>query len=113
MEGTSKGRGGNNNQDGDNEKLIEDMSRMLNSGMTFNRKKKIDEEEIRNRVGKFWGNQPVPQFKGDEITEDDIGPIEKDNDVEKESKEPVFLPKGYAWSDIDIHNEEDLTRVIE
>jgi hypothetical protein len=98
--------------DNNNDKLIEDMDRLLNpGGMTFNRKKRVDEEEIKKRVGKFWGSQPVPQFQGDEITENDIGPIDKNNDVNKEDKEQVFLPKGYIWWDVDIHNEEDLTKV--
>jgi hypothetical protein len=99
-------------EDSDNEKLIEDMSRMLNGGgMTFNKKKKVEEEDLKKRVGRFWGSQPVPQFLGKEITEKDIGPIDKNNDLEAESKEPVFLPKGYSWYDIDINNDEDLTKV--
>jgi len=100
--------------DENNEKLIEDMSRLLNpNGMSFNRKKRINEEDIKNRVGKFWGNQPVPQFKGEEITENDIGPIDSNNDLEKVDKEQVLLPKGYTWWDVDIHNENDLTKLYE
>ncbi len=114
MEDTSKTNKTENNDktNENNQQLIDDMSKMLTpGGMSFNRKKKQDEEEIKNKVGKFWGNQPVPQFKGGKVTEKDIGPIETNCDVEKEDKEPVFLPKGYAWWDVDINNDADLTKV--
>ena len=96
-----------------NDKLIDDMSKMLSQGMTFNRRRRTDEEEAKSKVRKFWGTQPVPQFQGDDITESDIGPIDTNTDLEKEQKEPFNLPKGYVWSDIDIHNNNDLTRVRE
>ncbi len=100
-----------NKPDSNNEKLIEDMSKMLTMGMTYNRKKKVDEEDLKSKVRKFWGTQPVPQFKGEEITESDIGPIDTNTDLEKEQKEPYNLPKGYVWYDVDINNNNDLTKV--
>jgi hypothetical protein len=115
MEDTSKETKTTDNTLGEdipNDKLIDDMSKMLSQGMTFNRRRRNDEEEAKSKVRKFWGTQPVPQFQGDEITESDIGPIDKNTDLEKEQKEPYNLPKGYVWSDIDIHNNNDLTRVI-
>lgn len=113
MEDTNKNSNSKNdsNQDGVNEKLIEDMGKMLTSSMTFNRKKKYDEEEIKNKVRKFWGTQPVPQFQGESITENDIGPIDHNCDVKKEQKEPFNLPKGYIWYDVDIHNPAEITKV--
>ena len=114
MEDTSKNTNTNNDTTAGNDKLIDDMSKMLNtatSSMTFNKRKKNDEEDIKNKVRKFWGTQPVPQFQGEEITENDIGPIDKNNDVEKEQKEPYPLPKGYVWFDVDIHNPTELNKV--
>jgi hypothetical protein len=112
MEDTSKGKKSeNNSNDNNGNEKIEEMERMVKNAMTFNKRKKVDEKEQMERVGKFWGNQPVPQFKGEEITESDIGPIDKNNDVEKEPKENTILPKGYCWYDIDIHDEGDLTKV--
>jgi hypothetical protein len=113
MEDSNKNSNSKNdsNQEGVNEKLIEDMGKMLNSSMTFNRKKKYDEEEIKNKVRKFWGTQPVPQFQGESITENDIGPIDSNCDVKKEQKEPYNLPKGYMWYDVDIHNPVEITKV--
>jgi glycylpeptide N-tetradecanoyltransferase len=107
MEDTSK------NSESNNEKMIEDMSKMLTMGMTYNRKKRINEEEMKNREMRFWGTQPVPQFKGQEITESDIGPIDLNTDLEKEQKEAYNLPKGYAWYDVDINNNNDLTKLYE
>ena len=116
MEDTSKANKSsenNINEDIPNEKLIDDMSKMLSQGgMTFNRRRRTDEEEAKSKVRKFWGTQPVPQFQGDEITEADIGPIDTNMDLEKEQKEPFNLPKGYIWYDIDINSNTDLTRVI-
>jgi glycylpeptide N-tetradecanoyltransferase len=98
------------NEDVPTEKLIEDMSKMLSmGGMSFNRKRKVDDEELKKKERKFWGTQPVPKFS-DEVT--NIGPIDTNNDVENEQKEPYNLPKGYIWYDIDIHNSEDLNKVI-
>ncbi len=100
-----------NSEDAENGKLIEDMSKMLSmGGMTFNRKKKMNDEELMNKERRFWGTQPVPQFK-DEVKEEDLGPIDENTDLEKEQKEPFNLPKGYKWYDVDIHSESDLTRV--
>jgi glycylpeptide N-tetradecanoyltransferase len=117
MEGSNNSNTDSNNlnsEGGNNEKLIEDMSKMLNmNGMTFNKKKKTNEEEMKTKVRKFWGTQPVPQFQGEEITESDLGPFDKDTDVEKEQKEPFNLPKGYIWYDIDINNSGDLNKLYE
>lgn len=65
-------------------------------------------EQVKNEY-KFWDTQPVPKIKSDESS--DLGPIEGENDVEKERKEPLKLPASYSWYDLDINDDNELKRV--
>ena len=58
---------------------------------------------------KFWDTQPVPKIKSEDSTE--IGPINLENDLEKERKDPLKLPASFSWYDIDINKDTDLTNV--
>lgn len=58
---------------------------------------------------KFWDTQPVPKLKSDDS--DEIGPLDENNDIDKERKEPFKLPNTFSWYDIDITNSGDLTKV--
>ena len=57
---------------------------------------------------KFWGTQPVPQVK-DQFGRPDKTP--KDGPIAVQAlkdvrKEPLGLPQGFEWSNIDLTNEE-------
>lgn len=71
-------------------------------------KKTKSSEQVKNEY-KFWDTQPVPKIKSEDT--DELGPIESENDLEKERKEPLKLPLSYSWCDIDIHNDVDLKKV--
>lgn len=65
-------------------------------------------EQVKNEY-KFWDTQPVPKIKSEDSTE--IGPIDLENDLEKERKDPLKLPASFSWYDIDINKDTDLTKV--
>jgi glycylpeptide N-tetradecanoyltransferase len=73
-------------------------------------KHKINKSEQIKENYKFWDTQPVPKIKSEDT--DEVGPLDTNNDVENERKEPLKLPPTFSWSDIDINNNNDLTKVI-
>lgn len=73
-------------------------------------KKRNNKSEQVKTEYKFWDTQPVPKIKSEDTS--DVGPIDTENDVEKERKDPLKLPASYSWYDIDINNDSDLTKVI-
>jgi glycylpeptide N-tetradecanoyltransferase len=84
-------------------KAMEEIRQML-----YSQKKNKKGEQIKDSY-KFWDTQPVPKINSED--QDTVGPIETDNDVEKERKEPYPLPKGFTWWDVDINKDSDLTKV--
>jgi glycylpeptide N-tetradecanoyltransferase len=72
-------------------------------------KMKKNKTELVKENYKFWDTQPVPKIKSDDS--DEIGPLDENNDVEKERKEPFKLPNTFSWYDIDINSSSDLTKV--
>jgi glycylpeptide N-tetradecanoyltransferase len=70
--------------------------------------KKNKSEQVKDNY-KFWDTQPVPKIKSDDS--DEIGPLDENNDIEKERKEPFKLPNTFSWYDIDINNSNDLSKV--
>jgi glycylpeptide N-tetradecanoyltransferase len=58
---------------------------------------------------KFWDTQPVPKMTSESSQ---IGPLDTDNDVDRERTEPFKLPSNFSWYDVDINNNSDLTKVL-
>lgn len=52
---------------------------------------------------KFWNTQPVPKI--DEEVQDGNGPIEPDLSPEQIRKEPLNLPSGFEWCELDLLND--------
>lgn len=118
MEDTSKNKNEKNKekeQDKDNKEEDSNFSNLsqqesINSLKEALFKQKINKSEQVKDKYKFWDTQPVPKIKSEDT--DEIGPLDTNNDVEKERKEPLNLPATFSWSDIDINNNNDLTKVI-
>lgn len=115
MEDTNKDKKNNenNNEEDENNKQEEtgdQSSEMMDSikQMLFKGGNGRKGDQVKESY-RFWDTQPVPKITSDNTTE--IGPIEVDNDVEKERKEPYALPKGFSWWDVDINKDSDLTLV--
>jgi len=109
MEDTSKNIDDKEKQEG--EENFSEMSKKenINSLKDALFKHKMNKSEQVKDNYKFWDTQPVPKIKSDDS--DEIGPLDTNNDVEKERKEPLKLPNTFSWSDIDINNNSDLTKV--
>lgn len=76
--------------------------------LLFNQKKNKKGEQIKEEY-KFWDTQPVPKINSED--NDLIGPINTENDIDKEKKEPYNLPTGFSWWDVDINKDSDITKV--
>ncbi len=116
MEDTSKNKENpvntNENQEQEQAESLENQSSSdyLNTLKEVLFKKKNNKSEAVKTEYKFWDTQPVPKIQSEDTSE--IGPIDTENDVEKERKEPLKLPASYSWYDVDINNESDLWKVI-
>jgi glycylpeptide N-tetradecanoyltransferase len=60
---------------------------------------------------KFWDTQPVPKITS--LDTNEVGPLDTENDIEKEKQEPYKLPSNFSWYDVDINNNNDLTKLYE
>ena len=69
-----------------------------------------DGEEIKSEY-KFWGTQPVPQFNKETPTK--FGEIWTDHKIEDLDKEPLSLPDGYEWKDVDLNQQVDIDKLYE
>ena len=69
-----------------------------------------DEDEIKSEY-RFWGTQPVPQFNKECPTQ--FGQISKDHKVEDLEKEPLSLPEGFEWKDMDLSQQIELDKLYE
>jgi glycylpeptide N-tetradecanoyltransferase len=99
-----------NKKDEQQEDGNETNQEMLNSikQMLFKNSSNKKGEQMKDAY-KFWDTQPVPKMFSEDAKE--VGPIDTDNDVEKERKEPYKLPTGFTWYDVDINSDSDLTMV--
>ncbi|CAD5111833.1 DgyrCDS1101 [Dimorphilus gyrociliatus] len=66
-------------------------------------------EDARKKNYKFWGTQPVPKLT--ENTRGKNAPIEHDKSVEEIRAEPLTLPDGFIWDDVDINDANQLTEL--
>ena len=91
------------------EKFI--METLKNMKVTKNRIEDDDDEEEIKSEYRFWGTQPVPQFNKEcPIT---FGEIWKDHKMEDLEKDPLSLPEGYEWKDVDLSQQVDLDKLYE
>eukprot|EP00371_Babesia_bovis_P003560 XP_001612207.1 myristoyl-CoA:protein N-myristoyltransferase, N-terminal domain containing protein [Babesia bovis T2Bo] len=58
----------------------------------------------------FWNTQPVLRFSED-VSSDEIGPIDATSSVSKIPTRPYLLPDAFEWVDIDINDETHLTQL--
>ena len=91
------------------EKLLMETLKKINLS-----KKSKDENEYDEDIKpeyKFWGTQPVLQFN----KESDIkfGEIWKDHKVEDLEKEPLTLPEGFEWKDVDLSQQVEMDKLYE
>ena len=123
-EGKEENKEGNNNKektDNENNKNKNDTSKKFE--MTEEQKKALMEtfkkmslarkarevggyDDVIKPEYKFWGTQPVPQFNEECKTE--FGEIWKDHKVEDLDKEPLTLPEGYEWKDVDLSKQVEM-----
>lgn len=112
MEDTSKiktGEEANNTESNDqninssDNQAMEEVKQML-----FNQSKTKKGEQVKENY-RFWDTQPVPKILSEDT--DQIGPLDTENSIEKERKEPYSLPAGFQWWDVDINKDSDLTTV--
>ena len=109
MEDTSKNIDDKEKQEG--EENFSEMSKKenINSLKDALFKHKMNKSEQVKDNYKFWDTQPVPKIQNDDY--DKIDTLTTNNNDEKERKEPLKLPNTFSWSDIDINNNSDLTKV--
>jgi len=114
MEDTSNNKDNTTTNTNENQDTAENFENQSNADYlntlkeVLFKKKNNRSEQVKSEY-KFWDTQPVPKIKSDESS--DVGPIEIDNDLEKERKEPLKLPASYSWYDVDINNDSDLSQV--
>ena len=75
-----------------------------------NRRPAHKKSEIKDHY-EFWESQPVPQFNKDSPVE--FGEIWKDHKVEDLEKEPLALPEGFEWKDVDLSKSNELDKLYE
>ena len=95
------------NMSKDQEKLIMETLQKIKSNKYTNDE---DGEEIKPEY-RFWGTQPVPQFNKELPTE--FGEIWKDHRIEDLEKDPLALPEGYEWKDVDLSQQVELDKLYE
>jgi glycylpeptide N-tetradecanoyltransferase len=78
-----------------------DISKNLEKLAIIEKAKKKLEEMNPNKPHRFWDNQPVPKLK-EEITESEMGPIDKIKTMDEIKKEPYNLPQGFEWTETDV-----------
>ena len=76
----------------------------------FQLAQKYGKEEIKEEY-KFWSTQPVPQFNKE--CEVKFGEIWKDHKIEDLEKEPLTLPEGFEWKDVDLSKQNELDKLYE
>jgi glycylpeptide N-tetradecanoyltransferase len=92
-----------NNEEMDNTEMLNSLKQMLYKTSSNRKGDKIKENY------KFWDTQPVPKITSLDTSE--VGPIDNENDIEKERQEPYKLPSNFSWYELDINNKGDLTKV--
>lgn len=63
--------------------------------------------EAKQKEFKFWKTQPVPQL--DDVV-NEYGQIEE-GDLDKVRKEPLLIPDGFEWCEVDVHSNAELCEV--
>jgi glycylpeptide N-tetradecanoyltransferase len=91
--------------------LTEEQQKMLMEQLKkLQLSQKYGKGEIKDEY-KFWSTQPVPQFNKE--CEVEFGEIWKDHKVEDLQKEPLTLPDGFEWVDVDLSKQNELDKLYE
>jgi len=105
-----------NTNENKNDDLNEDPSNTNIDGTTLkemgellSHKSKYKKGDIIKDEYKFWGTQPVNDFKHDEIKP--IGPIDVEKSVDDVQKLPYKLPTNFSWHDVNIKDKKELNMV--
>lgn len=110
-------KGGSALKIGDNS--LESMLKLFKdidpSKMNTQQRKYYQELEQMCKEHKFWGTQPVPQVK-DQFERAEKAP--KDGPISTQAlkdvrKEPLVLPPGFEWSNLDLNDEQQLQELYE
>lgn len=87
---------------------VEELSRLFNLRANLNRNApKTDDELHGKEQWKFWETQPVPKL-GTVIPDGTNEPIQPEKTIEDIKQEPISLPNGFKWDDIDLTNHDQL-----
>lgn len=87
---------------------VEELRRLLNLRANLNRNApKTDDELHGKEQWKFWETQPVPKL-GTVIPAGTNEPIQADKTIDEIKKEPISLPDGFKWDDIDLTSHDQL-----
>jgi len=84
---------------------VEEKQAFINSQIEAFKNKMKGPGGMSQKDWAFWNTQPVPKFD-EEITDEDIGPIEGARDNVR--NDPYTLPKGFEWDTINIDNKSEL-----
>jgi len=66
----------------------------------------------KNTEHKFWDKMPMPSFKEAAPEKVESGPLENKT-LDDVRKQPLKLPKGFEWYEVDLNDEKDATDVYE
>ncbi|KAJ1654170.1 glycylpeptide N-tetradecanoyltransferase [Dispira simplex] len=70
----------------------------------------VDSESQPPKEHKFWKTQPVPQV-GEAV--DTEGPIKPDVPVDQVRQEPLPLPEGFEWTELDLTDSATMTELYQ
>lgn len=91
--------------------FIKELKRLLSLKATLapsNRNAPKTEEELKAKdEWKFWETQPVPQL-GAVIPRGVNEPIQPNKPLEEVKQDPISLPDGFKWDDLDLNNKDQL-----
>ncbi len=59
---------------------------------------------------KFWDTQPMAQI-GEKVPSEINEALDKNTDVENVQREPYPMPAGYAWCELDVNDDEELSEL--
>ena len=84
---------------------------MTNPYTTVFQRENVKNSILLSKKHKFWNTQPVRKFFADPDIED--GPILEEHDISKVSDDPIELPEGFEWTNINIKDKQQLQMLSE
>jgi glycylpeptide N-tetradecanoyltransferase len=92
------------------EQEMEELRRLLNGKAQISNVRnapKNDDELMTKEAWKFWETQPVPSL-GTVVPKGTNEPIQQNKPVEEIRQQPLNLPDGFKWDDVDLNNKDNL-----